>query len=42
MLLEEGLRKRKFSTLNSDVLDWKITYYHNDLSILNIFPVQES
>ena len=24
-LLEEELRKRKFSTLNSDVLDWKIT-----------------
>ena len=41
-LLEEELRKRKFSTLNSDALDWKITYYQNDLSILTIFPVHEN
>ena len=31
----------KFSTLNSDALVWKITYYKNNPSILTIFPVHE-
>ena len=35
--LEEELRLKKFNTLNSDVLNWKIVYKKNDRAVITIF-----
>ena len=35
--LEDKLRLKKFNTLNSDVLKWKIMYENNDTRIVAIF-----
>ena len=38
--VEEKLRK-KINALNSEVVNWKVTYYKNDPTVLAIFPVHE-
>ena len=35
--LEEELRLKKFNTLNSDVLKWKVMHEKNDTTIITIF-----
>ena len=39
--VEEELRKDEFNTLNSEVVNLKVTYYKNDPTVLTIFPVHE-
>ena len=39
VIVEDKLRKKKFSSSNSSVVLWKVTYYKNDPSILTIIPV---
>ena len=39
--VEEKLRKNFFNTFNSKVVNWKVTYYKIDPTVLATFPVHE-
>ena len=38
-MLKKNFEKK--NTLNSEVVNWKVTYYENDPTVLAIFPVHE-
>ena len=38
-MLKKNFEKK--NTLNSEVVNWKVTYYENDPTVLAIFPVLE-